>query len=157
MADRYQGLFALLDELEDHLEQLTQLAREKTQAVREDDLLRFNEIMNQEQAESMAFRGLDRRREKLLQELELGGMPLSGLPGRCPPDMQEAAKRHVASLQEKYKSYQDVSSEARTLLERTIGEIDAVIGPMNQAPLNGPGYQNKTAAPPPNMKTDFRA
>ena len=61
----------LLEELGGELEQLITIQNQKIQAVRAHDLDQLNDCMKQEQAISLALRGLEQRRDKLVQELGL--------------------------------------------------------------------------------------
>ena len=157
MATMYEDLMALFGEIGERLAHLTDLAKEKRAAVEADDLLKLNEILNEEQAESLAFRSLDRKRDTMLQELGLSGTALSSLEKRCPPEMRERAAQCSAQLREHYQTYRTAADAARKRLEQSIGEIDAVVSGVGGAPLGGPGYSGSEANLPRNMKTDFRA
>ena len=69
MGDIYQAYLSLLRSLGESLEQLSALARKKAAAANADDLMALDEIMKQEQAMTLAFRGMEQTREKLLSEL----------------------------------------------------------------------------------------
>ncbi len=157
MKEAYGPLFSLLEDISQHLTRLMDLAEKKIEAVRKDDLMDLNEILNEEQAETLAFRNLELRRVKLLTELGLEGTSLSALPERCPPELKSEASRHVDMVQEQYRSYKEAADRARGLLETSIGQIDALLASAGRTPENGPGYSGESSAPPPNMKTDFRA
>lgn len=160
MGEAYQAYLALLRSLGESLDQLSALARKKIAAANGDDLMGLDEIMKQEQAMTLAFRGMEQNREKLLAQLGCGNVPLSGLPKRFPPELQETAREAVALLQRQYQSYRREADEARTVLERHLREIDGILAGLGgtAAPEEGPGY---TPPPPPDtppsMKTDFRA
>lgn len=160
MGEAYQAYLALLHSLGESLEQLSALARKKMAAANADDLMGLDEVMKQEQAMTLAFRGMEQTREKLLAQLGCGNVPLSRLPERFPPELQDTAREAVALLQGQYQAYRKEADAARVLLERHLREIDGIIAGMGGAPApeEGPGY---TPPPPPetppNMKTDFRA
>ena len=88
-------------------------------------------------------------------------MPLSKVPDRFPPELQAEARQTVEELQGRYQAYQKMSSRTRNLLEQTLREVESVIVQMGGPPAGGeagPGYKRETeSAPPPSMKTDFRA
>ncbi len=159
MADAYRSYLELLDSLRQSVEKLTALEERKLAAVQNDDLLAVNEIMNQEQAMALSFRGLEQSQERLLREIHGEGVPLSGLPARYPAELRQEAQQAVKALQEPYQAYRRRASQARELMESTLVELDRMIVGMGGAlPEEGPGY---TASPPaempPSMKTDFRA
>lgn len=160
MGDVYQAYLALLRSLRESLEQLSDLARKKTAAANNDDLMGLDEVMKQEQAMTLAFRGMEQSREKLLAQLGCGNLPLSRLPERFPPEMQDQAREAAAALQAQYQTYRKEADEARAVLERHLREIDAIITRMGGAPApeGGPGYVPPPPPDtPPSMKTDFRA
>lgn len=159
MADSYRSYLTFLESLRQNVEKLTVLAGRKTEAVLRDDLLAMNEILNQEQAMALAFRGMEQTREKLLTELGAQDVPLSELPARCPPELRPEAERAVRALQEQYQAYRHSAGRARELLESTLVELDRqIVGMGGTLPEEGPGYQAPASTePPPTMKTDFRA
>lgn len=160
MADTYQSFLALLGSLQESLQQLTALTRQKAEAAARDDLTALDEIMKQEQALGLAFRGMEQTREKLLRQLGCGAVPLSRLPEHFPPANQEEARQAVAALLDQYQDYRRHAGATRSLLEGRLREIEGIISGMGGAPepQGGAGY---TPPPPPDtpptMKTDFRA
>lgn len=160
MDDVYQAYLALLRSLGESLDQLSALAQKKTAAANGDDLMGLDEIMKQEQAMALAFRGMEQTREKLLEQLNCGGVPLSRMPEHFPPEMQGQAREAVAAVQRQYQNYRKESEGARLVLERHLREIDAIINEMGGAPApeSGAGYAPPPPPDtPPTMKTDFRA
>ena len=160
MSDVYQAYLALLRSLTENLDQLSVLAQRKADAANGDDLMALDEVMKQEQAMTLAFRGMEQTREKLLEQMGCGSVPLSRLAERSPPELQSQARETVAALQGHYQSYRKAADDARLVLERHLREIDAIITEMGGAaePENGPGYVPPPPPDtPPSMKTDFRA
>lgn len=161
MEELYRSYLSFLRSLGQGLDALTDLAEKKFKAAQTDDLLTLNELLNQEQAQALNFRGLELTRSKLLGQLGLQNVPLAKTPDRFPPAMREEARQAAADLAGRYAAYRRASSKARTLLEQNLREVDAAIAQMGGPPpeaMAGPGYQAETeAAPPPSMKTDFRA
>ena len=123
----------LLRDLGASLDQLSQLAQEKMASVRQDDLIALDEVIKQEQAMSLNLRGLEQRRLKLMDQMELRGVPLDNLSGH-------------------YPSYADA---ARSTLELNLHELDKAIAASGGAP-EGSGMPSGME-PPKNMKSDFRA
>lgn len=160
MADAYQAYLSLLRSLQNSLEQLTALAKRKIEAANKDDLMALDEVMKQEQAMTLAFRGMEQSREKLLAELGCGNVPLSRMPEHFPPAVQGEARETVSALQAQYQDYRRQADAARIVLERHLVEIDGIISDMGGAPepQDGPGYvPPPPPETPPSMKTDFRA
>lgn len=160
MAEGYQGYLQLMADLGEGLDQLGALAEKKIAAVGKDDLLALDEIMKQEQALALAFRGMEQSQAKLAAQLGWQGVSLSKTADHFPPELRGEAVQAVKTLREKYVVYRKLSQSARQALESGIHEVDAMIAQLGGVPASqeGPGYRPaETAAPPQSMKTDFRA
>lgn len=156
MEERCTAYLSLLEELQTSLDRLSELARQKIDAVRRDDLLALDEVIKEEQVLSLSLRSLEQRRGRLLAELGLDGVPLSGLTARFPAQLQPRATQTVRALQRSYESYRTASEVARSTLECNLHEIEKVIA-SHGGDARGVGYLPPDAQPPKNMKTDFRA
>ena len=154
----HQAYLNLLKELGGSLDRLGELAEQKAQTVRQDDLLAMDEVLKQEQVMSLSLRGLEQRRIKLLAKLGLSEVPLNELPGKYPEELQDEAKRTVEDLRNSYKVFRARSDMARNLLEINLHQIGkAVIAAGGAAKDLEAGYAPPGVEPPKNMKTDFRA
>ena len=147
----------LLDQIGEQIDRLTDLAKQKTAAVKNDDLLALDEIMKQEQASSLLFRGLEQKQSTLLNSTGLKGIPLSSLAENFPPKMRLEAKQSIEQLQTRYRVYQSCADVARNTLECNLHEIEKALASMSPAAAGGPGYQPLEPEIPSSMKTDFRA
>ncbi len=161
MEELYRSYLSFLRSMTQGLESLTELAEKKYAAAQTDDLLTLNDLLNREQAQALNFRGLELTRDKLLPQLGLTNVPLSKVPDHFPPAMRAEARETAAALAVRYAAYKKASGRARMLLEQNLREINAVITELGGPPAGGeagPGYRAEAeAAPPPAMKTDFRA
>lgn len=108
-------------------EQLTQIAREKTDAVRRDDLVRLNDCMKKEQALSLSLKSVDKKRETMLGNMGLGGVSLANLPQHCPPALHSRAKGIVERLCNQYSVYASAAEVARTTLECNLHQIEKIL------------------------------
>lgn len=156
MNNPFNEYLLLLDQIRSELEHLTKLEQEKTEAVRNNDLLALDQVIRQEQAASLAFRGLEQKQLTLLHTIGLEHVALSSLAENFPPDMRLEAKQTVENLQTQYQIYCSCSEVARNTLECNLHEIDKIIA-KSIHPVEGPGYQAKSPDTPVGMKTDFRA
>ena len=85
MTDAYREYLELLDAMGEGLDQLSALSEKKIEAVRKDDLMALDEIMKQEQALALAFRGIEQSQEKLMGQLGWREVSLSKTAERFPP------------------------------------------------------------------------
>jgi arginyl-tRNA synthetase len=156
--ESYAEYLATLDQLGQELDQLSTLARKKADAVRHDDLEALNQVLKQEQAMSLAIRGLERRRQNEVKELGLSDNRLTRLAEQYPESMRLEAKEVVEQLQRKYQIYQSASEVARHTLECSLHEIERALydwGATEQP--EGAGYEKNNVDPPKQLRTDIRA
>jgi len=123
-AAAFETYFDFLRRLSGTIEELTGLARRKTQAVLHDDLEQVNECMKREQALSLTLRSMDKKRDELLDELGLGGVPLSGLAEHCPEELRRQAREVANQLRTQYDLYQSAAEVSRTTLECNLHQIE---------------------------------
>lgn len=159
MEQTYLSYLDLLDSLGRELEKLTDLAQQKTAAVRKDDLNGLDQILKQEQVISLSLRGVEQRRAKQLGQLGLESVKLSDLPAHYPAELRLKAKEAVETLQRRYRVYQAAAEVARNTLECNLHEIEKFLAAAENggASGGGPGYAPGSVELPPSFKTDFRA
>ena len=160
MDELYRSYLNFLRSMTRGLESLSALNEKKLAAAQSDDLMVLNELLNQEQAQALNFRGLELNRDKLLPQLGLAGVPMNRVPDHFPPAMREEARQAVEELRSRYVDYRKASVKTRNLLEQNLREVDGIIAQLGGSPTgeSGPGYGREAeSAPPPSMKTDFRA
>lgn len=144
MEASFETYFDFLGRLGHTLEQLTELARQKTLAVRNDDLAGVGDCMKQEQVLSLSLRGMEAKRTKMQNELGLTGVPLSGLPAHCPEELRMRAREVSEELRAKYNVYTSAADVARSSLECNLHEIEKML-------------TEATGAPPERSFADIRA
>ena len=150
---------SLLDEIGKNMDRLCELSQQKTRVVGRDDLEALSEVIKQEQVISLSLRGLEQKRLKVLTQLGLEKVPLSGLAARYPAEYQSQAEQTAAGLLRKYEAYRAAAKEARERLESNLIQVERVISDLGVTQEDeGTGYvPPKNPEPPKNMKTDFRA
>lgn len=130
----YEAYIAFLGQLSGTLDELTAIEKEKTGAVRRDDLPALNECMKQEQALSMTLRAMDQKRMKLLKELGLETAPLSDFAASCPAELRPEARAAAEKLRGSYAVYRSAADLARNTLERNLRQIDAFLSEKGREP-----------------------
>ena len=137
MAVSFEQYFAFLRELGQTLEQLTALTKEKTEAVHRDDLGAVNDCMKREQALSLSLRSMDAKREKMLAELGMTGVPLSGLAAHCPAELRLEARQVEEELRNRLAVYRSAANVARATLEISLHQIEQMIDEEGDRPVGG--------------------
>lgn len=158
MDELHHAYLNLLRQLTGSLDQLSQLAQQKSAVVRQDDLIALDEVLKQEQAMTLNLRGLEQKRLSLLAQLGLEGVSLAELPDRYPPHLQNEAHKVVDALRQSSDLYRTYADAARGTLELHLHQIEKVIASSGVDPTPaGADYSAPSVEPPTNMKTDFRA
>ena len=147
----------LLAHIGTELDHLSELARQKTRAVRQDDLNTLDQILRQEQASTLAFRGLEQKQKALLEITGLSGIPLSSAAEHFPSELRLQARQQIEQLQTKYKLYRSCAEVARNTLECNLHEIEKILASTPQQSGNGSGYQSQSPELPSSMRTNFWA
>ena len=155
MEHLFRSYLELLQSILSNLSQLTKLVHRKIEVAQMDDLEALDEILNEEQALALAFRGLEQKRLNLLRELDLSEVPLAQLSAHFPPEMEEAVRQTAAELMEQYRTYHDGAQTARGILEHNLREVDRVLAVLNADPAGNPGHVTQTPSYP-SAKADFR-
>lgn len=151
MSQIHEEYLRYLEELTATLERMTETAQNKAAAARVGDLVKVDECMKQEQVYSMTLRSMDVKRDKMLKELGLEGVTLSGLAERYPQELQDRARKTAERCMVRYETYTSASNAARTTMECALRDIERMF------PKDQPVPTGKPEDPPPKMKTDFRA
>lgn len=146
-----EALLTLFESITGHLRQLTELAKRKTTVVRKNDLLELDKILKEEQAQSLALRGLEQKRTTLLKQLGFENVPLTELPARAPAGLQQKTRDAVDTLRREFSIYRSAAEVARNTLECNLHEVEKFLAAAGAAEKVG------EIDPPPQMKSDFRA
>lgn len=137
MLDAYRNYFDFMERLGGTLDRLTELAGRKTEAVRRGDLVAVEDCMKQEQALSLSLRTMDRKREKLLADMGLKDVNLSGFVQSCPPELRLEAKAAEEKLRRRYTLYRGAADTARTTLEASLRLLDRHLADRPDTPMHG--------------------
>ncbi len=151
MSQVYEDYLQYLEGLADTLEQMAEVTKAKNKAARAGDLVTVESLMKKEQAFSMTLRGMDIKRDKMLAEMGLQGVPLSKLAENYPPELFDRARKTAEQVQNRYTVFRSASEAARVTMEIALHDIERML------PENQPAPRKDNEEPPPRMKTDFRA
>lgn len=158
MDELHLAYLGILKDLANTLDQLSQFAQQKADAVRNDDLIGLDGVLKQEQAMALNLRGLEQRRLKLAPQLGLEGVSLDSLPQHYPSHLEDEALHTVKALRQSYIAYRSYADMARNILELNLHQIEKAIAAAGVDPGTVvAGYAPPNVEPPKNMKTDFRA
>ncbi|MBQ2830241.1 MAG: flagellar export chaperone FlgN [Oscillospiraceae bacterium] len=157
MGATYASYLDLLRSLTGTLTQLTEVAKRKTQAVRQDDLAVLNECIKSEQALSLTLRGFEQKQRSVLAELSLTDVRLRDLPNAAPAELRMQTKEVVEALQGAYKVYRSASETALSTIECNLHEIEKVLATQSEDVVLDYPTAREPVDLPSALKTDFRA
>ena len=150
-------LLHFFTELQQELERLTQLQRQKIDAVRAHDLDVLNDCMKQEQVISLSLRGLEQKREKLLQALGLSGVSLLELDRHCQPEHRAAISQAAEGLRKQYQLLYSAQQAARTVVEKDLRAVNRELERRGLLSEPDDNYQAPSSRSLGGLGTDFRA
>ncbi len=151
MSGIYEDYLQYLADLADVLDQMTEVTKVKNKAAKAGDLVAVEEMMKKEQVFSMTLRGMDQKRDKMLKEMGLEGVPLSKLAENYPPELFDQARKAAEHAAKRFEVFHRTSEAARVTMECALHDIERMM------PENQPVPHRDKGEPPPRMKTDFRA
>lgn len=125
-------------------DQLSALQKEKSEAVRQDDLQKVDHCMQQEQALVLQLRGMQRQKDSLHKALGLSGVPLRKISEHLSPADRALLSPSISRFQTAYQIYQSAAAASRALLESTLKEIDRQLS-----------HMKKPASISPNVRGSF--
>lgn len=128
MDGAWEAYFALLEKLGRTLEQLGEIEKSKTAAVRRADLMELDACMKREQAVGMGLRALEQKRGELRQALGIpADAPLSALPEHCPPELRPRARQASEALLARCGLYRSAADTARFALEYGLHQVETIL------------------------------
>lgn len=151
MSQVYEDFLQYLAEFADTLDQMTEVTKTKNKAAKAGDLVTVEAMMKKEQVFSMTLRGMDIKRDKMLKEMGLGGVPLSKLAENYPPELFDRARKAAEHAAKRFEVFSCASEAARVTMECMLHDIERMM------PESQPVPQRDKGEPPTRMKTDFRA
>lgn len=147
-----------LKDLLREMETLTKIQAQKQSAVRAYDLAALNECMKQEQAISLAMRGLEQRRTKLIAALSLEGLSMAQLPKAAPEALRSETRELTEAVLMKHAELRSAQDASRTLMEKELRRIDSTLLSKGIPHEEAQAYSDPSGITmPKGMRTDFRA
>ncbi len=120
----YSAYLSFLDDLLGQLLELTQVEKNKKSAVESHSLGTLNECIKQEQAISLALRGLEQRRKTILAQLGLQGYKMQEMPQNCPPEHAQQTKLMVEKIAQANADFTTAKKEAASIINRNLKIVE---------------------------------
>lgn len=140
-------LFELVRKLTDMLTELTEIEREKIEAIRSRKVLVVEECMKSEQVYTLQFRTLEKKLEELLKEEGAEGIPLSAIIEKLPAGEKAAAGELWNRLQTALTDFRGVKDVAEDLLKVELHKMEKAVREKEEQQSAASGKQEHSFRP----------
>ncbi len=117
----------VIRQLIEFFDRMIPLEQSKLDVVSRNRVSELEEIIKKEQAEIMALRGLDQRRERLQEEFGWKGMTFQEILKQLPEEQQREAGPLFDELALRVNTFQSVTESSRTIMEVNLHAINQMI------------------------------
>ncbi len=149
-ADLADRLNALLEQALGFYREFLKLEREKYDVVAAGRLEKLDACMKREQAFVLKARGLDRERQKLMDETPTPHAALRELLPACPPEKRERARSLYGSLSAAVGELRKANDRCQKLTRVRLNQISRIRSKIENNPELRRTYgESAKAAPPP--------
>lgn len=118
-------------EISKFIEELTVVENKKFQAALQNNIYIVNECMKQEQAFLMKLKGIDKKREDLQKKLGYENLSFKEIIEKAPLDEKTKLKEVFDMVQNNYKIYKEVFSNAQNAIEVNLHKINKKLESLN--------------------------
>ena len=119
-----EELMTILQETNHFLLEVTQVEQKKYEATLENNVVVVEDCMKKEQALLLKLKGLDKKREKALQNVGKPNATFREIIATFPEEQKMPLDKLFAQMQENLKKYKEVERNAQSALEFNIHCID---------------------------------
>lgn len=126
MAD-LAGFQQLIQQFIALFDRMIPLEQSKLDAVGQNQIAQLEDIIKKEQAETMALRGLDQKRERLQGELGWKDLTFQEILKQLPEEQRVEMKQLFDDLAGRVKSFQSITESTKTMLEVNLHTINQLI------------------------------
>lgn len=113
-------------------ERLIPLEQRKLDVVRQNRISQLEDIGSKEQAEALAMRGLEQKREKAQEALGFQGLSFQEILERLPAEQKQDMKSLFNELAGKVREFQSLSDSSRSIMEVNLHSINKMIAEQKQ-------------------------
>lgn len=147
MAD-LTGFAELMKQLIELFDRMIPLEQEKLNVVKQNQVSALEELIKKEQAEIMALRGLDQKREKQQKELGFENMAFREILERLPQEQHEEFQELFDSLGARVKDFQSITESSRAIMEVNLHAINKMVAQKAYGSANVRTYEDDGSVRP---------
>lgn len=116
----------------DVFDRLIPLEQGKLDVVKQKRVSMLEEIGKKEQAEALAIRGLEQRREKAQEKLGFQGMTFQEILNRLPPEQQPEMRVLFDELGGRVRTFQSLADSSKSAIEVNLHTVNRMIAEQKQ-------------------------
>ena len=114
----------LIQQFIELFDRMTPLEQSKLEVVSRNQVALLEDIIKKEQAEIMALRGLDQKRERMQEELGWKDLTFQEILRRLPEEERPDMKQLFDELAARVKQFQSVTESSKTIMEVNLHAIN---------------------------------
>jgi len=130
--EQMDALYALLEESAELYEEFIKVEYEKYDAVIKDDIKSLDEIISKEQVFYLKMKGLEQKREKLTQTMNMKDKTLKEIIELTDKEVNNKLKLVYDRLFKALKDFKKINSECKTLIEVRLHRIENVMTKLDE-------------------------
>lgn len=127
MKDAFEQFVGIIQELIQLFQHLIEVEEGKVEVVRKNQVIALEECMNQEQAAILKLRGLEQKREQLLESMGYGGFTFRRILEECPSAQKDILSPLFQELEKNIASFKEVNDNGKELLQLNLHKIETAM------------------------------
>lgn len=113
-------------------DRLIPLEQNKLDVVKQKRISMLEEIGKKEQAEALAMRGLEQKRERAQEKLGFQGMTFQEILSQLPQEQQPEMKALFNELGDKVRTFQSLTDSSKSIIEVNLHTVNKMIAEQKQ-------------------------
>lgn len=143
MKEKMDFLYAILQESLELYENFIKVEYDKYDAVIRDDIKKLDEVISQEQVFYLKVKGLEQRREKLIESMGMKHKTLKEIIELSDEHERLRLKPMYDSLLVSLNDFKKINSECKTVIEVRLHRIDVAMSKLGEKQNNYPNAEGQ--------------
>lgn len=143
MKQKMDSLYAILEESSELYENFIKVEYEKYDAVIKDDIKKLDEVIEQEQVFYLKVKGLEHKKEKLIETMCMKDKSLKEIICLCDEDESLRLKSMYDRLLKALNDFKRINLECKTIIEVRLHRIDVAMSVLGEKENNYPSSENQ--------------
>lgn len=127
MNDTFKQFVNVIEELIQLFRHLIEVEQNKVDVVRKNQVTALEECMNQEQAAVLKLRGLDQKREQLMESMGYKGLTFRQILEKAPSNESEILTPLFKELDQNITLFKEISESGKTALQSSLHKVEVLL------------------------------